>query len=350
MIASSTATGRALMAEVSSILVINVTRIGDTLLTTPCLRAIASAYPRAELTFLGHPKRAEVIQHLPYVARVGGITKTIAPFRGRFGRKSYALAFVFGFDEELVAFALRVAERVIAFRQKNDWLNLRLHCIAEAVDPMPMHAVDYLLTLPEAFGITPAGRRLDYAVTADEAHWARKQLTATQPHHFQPLIGLQVASFPTRAYRDWPIEHFIELTGRITNSMPDAHFLIFGGSEEKLRTAQLARHLGAKATLYAGQLTLRKTAALMNELDLYIGVDTGPTHIMGALHRPMIALYHCYAPSRRLRPLEHPCAYIIDHPVSETEATPETPMADISVDCVWQVVDRALSEHPPQRR
>ena len=39
-----------------------------------CLRAaIALAYPRAELTFLGHPKRAEVIQHLPYVARVGGI-------------------------------------------------------------------------------------------------------------------------------------------------------------------------------------------------------------------------------------------------------------------------------------
>ena len=55
------------MAEASpvrSILVINVTRIGDTLLTTPCLRAIAAAYPQGALTFLGHPKRVEVIEHL----------------------------------------------------------------------------------------------------------------------------------------------------------------------------------------------------------------------------------------------------------------------------------------------
>lgn len=338
------------MNEVESILVINVTRIGDTLLTTPCLRAIAAAFPGAELTFLGHPKRAEVIHHLPYVARVGSITKTLAPLRGRFGVKRYTLAFVFGFDEALVAYALRVAERVVAFRQKDESLNRRLYRIADAVDPMPMHAVDYLLTLAATLGITAAGRQLDYTVTADEARWAGEQLAATLSIDCPALIGLQVASFPTRAYRDWPIEHFIELSGRIASAIPGAHFLIFGGSEEKLKTAELARHLGATATLYAGQLTLRQTAALMNEVDLYIGVDTGPTHIMGALHRPMVALYHSYAPSRRLRPLEHPCAYIIDHPVTEGEATPETPMAKISVDCVWQTVRRALSEHPPRPR
>jgi hypothetical protein len=47
----------------------------------------------------------------------------------------------------------------------------------------------------------------------------------------------------------------------------------------------------------------------MNQLDLYVGVDTGPTHIMGALHRPMVALYHGYSPSRLLAPLEHPSLY-----------------------------------------
>ena len=88
----------------------------------------------------------------------------------------------------------------------------------------------------------------------------------------------------------------------------------------------------------------------MNEVDLYIGVDTGPTHLMGALHRPMVALYHSHTPSRRLRPLDHPCAYIIDHPTPEGEATPETKMADISVECVWRVVEQAIAEHPPSVR
>jgi heptosyltransferase-3 len=339
-----------MMTDQTSILAINVTRIGDTLLTTPSLRAIAAANPRAALTFLGHPNRAEVIRNLPYVAQVGAITKSRAPLLGRFGGKRYDQAFVFGFDEALVAYALRVAKRVVAFRQKDESLNRRLYRVAEAIDPMPLHAVDYLLTLPQAVDIMPSGQRLDYCVSPDEASWARAQLERTLPRPCQALIGLQVASFPTRAYRDWPIEHFIALTERLLGAMPKAHFLIFGGSEEKERTAQLARQLGPAATLHAGQLTLRQTAALMNELDLYVGVDTGPTHIMGALHRPMIALYHGHAPSRRLRPLAHPCAYIIDHPVPESEATPQTRMAEISVDRVWQVVEQAFSEHPPKTR
>jgi heptosyltransferase-3 len=338
------------MPGVTQILVINVTRIGDTLLTTPSLRAIAAAHPRAKLTFLGHPKRAEVMRYLPYLSKVGTITKTSAPWRGRLGSKRYDLAFVFGFDEALVAYALRVAKRVVAFRQKTDALNRRLYRIAEAVDPMPLHAVDYLLTLPAAAGIMPAGRHLDYLVTPGEAIWAREQLAQTLPLPCQALIGLQVASFPTRAYRDWPLEHFSELTGRIRAALPHAHFLIFGGKEEQVKTAQLAAHLGTAATLYAGRLTLRQTGALMNELDLYIGVDTGPTHMMGALHRPLIALYHGHAPSRRLRPLDHPCARIVDHPRPENESTPETPMAEISVDCVWQAVQQTLAEHPPQTR
>ena len=343
------------MAEASpvrSILVINVTRIGDTLLTTPCLRAIAAAYPQSALTFLGHPKRAEVIEHLPYVARVGGITKTWAPLYGHLPGKAYDLAFVFGVDEPLVAYALRVARRVVAFRQRDDALNRRLCRVADTIDPMPLHAVDYLLTLPRALGIPDQGKRLDYCVSADEARWARAQmaeLAAKRPAGCRTLIGLQVASFPTRAYRDWPIEHFHELTRRIAEAYPGTHFLIFGGSEEKARTEQLAQQLGPSATLYAGRLTLRQTAALMNELDLYIGVDTGPTHIMGALHRPLVALYHPYAPSRRLRPLDHPCAYIVDHPLAESEATPQTPMADICVDRVWRVVHTALAEHPPRQ-
>ena len=40
-----------------SILVINVTRIGDMLLAVPALRALATAWPGAHLSVLGHLKR-----------------------------------------------------------------------------------------------------------------------------------------------------------------------------------------------------------------------------------------------------------------------------------------------------
>lgn len=340
--------GKHVMETVSSILVINVTRIGDTLLTTPCLRAIAAHYPGAALTFLGHPKRVEVVHQLPYLSAVGSITKNLAPFRGRVGKKRHQLAFVFGFDEALVEYALRVSTRVIAFRQADESLNRRLYRCVDVPPAMTIHAVDYLLCLVAALGIKPAGRHLDFSVSAAEQEWARGELAKLRERRRTPLIGLQIASFPTKAYRDWPVDSFSELTDRLRERWPAAHFLIFGGSEEAARTTQLAAHLGAATTLHAGRLSLRQTAALMNELDLYIGIDTGPTHIMGALHRPMVALYHGYSPSRLLAPLDHPCAYIIDHPLANRGATPDTPMRDISVDEVCQAAFRALAEHPPQ--
>jgi len=79
----------------------------------------------------------------------------------------------------------------------------------------------------------------------------------------------------------------------------------------------------------------------MDHTDLYVGVDTGPTHLMGALHRPMVALYHGYSPSRVLKPLDHPCLTVVDHPLADS-FTETASMADISVDHVWNAVTRAL--------
>jgi heptosyltransferase-3 len=57
------------------ILIIIVSRIGDTLLTTPAIKSIANYYGDAEITVLGHPKRYKVLQYLPFVHCTGSISK-----------------------------------------------------------------------------------------------------------------------------------------------------------------------------------------------------------------------------------------------------------------------------------
>lgn len=336
------------MAEgaVRSILVINVSRIGDTLLVTPAVRAIAAAYPGARITCLGHPKRVEILEHLPFIARVGAITKRRAPWLGRLGGKSYDLAFVYGNDRPLIEYALRAARKVIAFRQGDEAVDSRLY---KAVAPpafQSVHSVLLQMALPAALDIRPAGYALAYRVTENEERWARDTLRRQLPDGAEPLIGLQVASFPTKGYRDWPIGHFIALCERILSQHPHAHFLIFGGALELERTEEVHRRFAANSSLFAGRLSLRQTAALMDRLDLYIGVDTGPTHIMGALGRPMVALYHCYSPSRLIAPLEHPCLFAVDHPRLGGDCGPETPMDEIAVETVWAQVQAALACEP----
>jgi heptosyltransferase-3 len=329
---------------VRSILVVHVSRIGDTLLATPALRAIAAAWPQARIHLLGHPKRVEVMRHLHFLDRVGCITKTRARLLGHWPGRRYDLAFVFGHDAPLIRYALRTARRVVAFRQNDERLNRRLYRTAPVPGFQTRPAVHNLLALLEPLGLAAQGLQLSYTVTAAEQRWAARELQHLESAG-KLLLGLQVASFPTKAYRDWPLESFMALCERISARHPDAHFLIFGGKQEAERTLALHRRLEGRSTHYAGRLTLRQTAALMNRVRLYIGVDTGPTHIMGALGRPMVALYHGHSPSWLLAPMDHPCLHVVDHPNAGPQCTPDTPMRDISVDAVWAEVCEALDRH-----
>ena len=329
---------------VHDILVVQVSRIGDTLLATPALRALAAAFPEAPLTCLAHPNRIEILQGLPYIHHLGRITKKLAPLRGWLPGRGYDLAVVFGFDQPLVAYALRVAHRVVAFRQGNPALDARLWRAVDKPAFQSRHAVDYQLALTDAIGLPSAGKYLSYVVSADERKWAGARLASLRARGARPLIGLQIASFPTKGYRDWPVANFIELCRRIRAEHADVHFLIFGGKLERERTQALHTALADCSTHYAGSLSLRQSAALMNEVDLYVGVDTGPTHIMGALHRPMVAMYHGYSPSRLLAPLEHPCLWTVDHPRAGQGNSPDDyPMADVPVDTVLAKVREALA-------
>ena len=92
----------------------------------------------------------------------------------------------------------------------------------------------------------------------------------------------------------------------------------------------------------AGEMGLRESAAIIAELDLYVGVDTGPTHIAGALAIPMVALYHCLYPGRNLAPLGHPACRIIEHPATVDVCSESSDMDDIGVDTVWTHVVELL--------
>lgn len=337
-----------MIPEPQRILFITVSRIGDTLFSTPALRAIAAAWPNAEITVLGHPKRVEVFANLPWVTQIGAITKTSAKWKRFWLQRRFDLAFVFGFDQALVEYALSVSQRVVAFRQQCDRLNSRL---APAV-PVPAfqseHAVHQLLRLPAALGITTNDLRIAYRATSEETAQARCQIMQAGFDGARPLVGLQVASFQTKAYRDWPIENFLALCERISWQWPHSRFLIFGGSEEKGRTRWLAKALGDRAADFSGRLSLRETGALMNCVSIYVGVDTGPTHIMSAFDTPLVALYHCLSSSRHTGPLQHPAAWLLDHPDGKAGCSEQSTMAQISVDTVFAALADALARHPPR--
>ena len=135
---------------VQNILVIFVSRIGDTMLSTPAIESIFEHYKGAKITVLAHPKRYVILQHLPFVHNVGFISKN-TELSGKVGfQRKYDLAFVYGYDKNLVLYALRVSNRVIAFKQRNNKIDNRLYKSVELPTSKSMHFVDVFLALPNA--------------------------------------------------------------------------------------------------------------------------------------------------------------------------------------------------------
>jgi len=331
---------RELIGPIDRILVINVARIGDTILAVPVLRALRAAYPEAEIVCLAHPKRVDVLQGLPQIDQSAAISKRSAPFMGWLG-KSYDLALVFGHEPALLSYALRAARQVVALPSGNPDIDSRL--LAMVPDKGILHAVDDRLRWLDVLQIQPSSRRLDYQVTEAEHKFAASWFI-DHCGDKRPRVGFQIASFPTKAYRNWPQENFENLGQRLLARYPEAQILIFGDRPDAVAGEALAKALGSRCHSLAGKLSLRQTLALMAKLDLYVGVDTGPTHLAGALGIPMVAMYHCLHPGRYLAPLEHPRYLgVVEHPVDLDRASTSCTMDAIAVDNVWEHVERALA-------
>ena len=328
--------------SIQKILVIIVSRIGDTLLTTPAIKSISGHYQDTEITILAHPKRYTVLQHLPFVHDVGFISKNTAIWKGRFGKK-YDLAFVYGYDKSLVLYALRVSNRVIAFKQRNNKIDNRLYKSVEFPTSKDMNFVDIFMALPQAIDIHADNKRLSLSLTKDDELFAENILTENKLSN-KLLIGIQAVSFPTKAYRDWPTECFLELCKKIIDKNPNVHFLIYGGDaeKEKEKLNWLFNGLSGYATSFIG-MPLRKTAAVMSKTRLYIGVDTGPTHIMSTFNIPMIVLFHCKLKSEIYGALEHPCYFAIDHP-NKKNCSEVSSMSDILVKTVLETANKVLND------
>ena len=77
-------------------------------------------------------------------------------------------------------------------------------------------------------------------------------------------------------------------------------------------------------------------------------MDTGPTHLMSTFDIPLVGLYHCLSSSAHTGPLDHPCAYLIDHPHAGSGCSEASAMGEIPVDAVLARIEQALQDHPPR--
>ncbi len=274
----STEASQADTPSLQRVLFVHAGALGDFILTLSLVQALSDAHG-SRVTMLARGAFRGIAERLGGIADMLDINT--APWHALFGEEpTPALSRLrpFGpFDCVIDALGLSHAAHD-AFRQT----------IAEATvryDPRPQHDDGHITeqwaAQLRAFGIPlpPPGplRLQDIRITSPAA--------GATPH---PTTVIHIGSGGITKYR--PLETFLEIARRLAES---GHRVIFPLGPAERERADVTARLADLAAI--GQVvtpaTVDALANTLHQADLYIGNDSGPTHLAAALHRPTVALF-----------------------------------------------------------
>ena len=165
--------------------------------------------------------------------------------------------------------------------------------LAETI-PIPTPTVEseavHLLECLTADGLTDVSQsKTDLLLSDDETNAARKwfqSVTGRLPDDLK-LIGIAPGS--KWESKIWPEERFAEIVQRLIAEL-GVFPVIFGGDEDREKGDRLIAgwKQGANA---AGQLSVRESAAMLQDCRLYVGNDTGTMHLAAAVGTPCVAVF-----------------------------------------------------------
>ena len=90
--------------------------------------------------------------------------------------------------------------------------------------------------------------------------------------------------------KQWPVERFALLGSQLIRKQ-GARVVLVGGEQDRPLTQAVQGMMTTSVVDLAGRLTLGKLGALCEVADLYVGNDTGPTHIAVAVGCPTLAIF-----------------------------------------------------------
>ncbi len=262
-----------------SILVIQLRRLGDVILTTPALEALKKRYPAAKLDFLVEAPGAEAVAGHP------------------------ALDEVLVYDAAGVAGALRWARKIRARRY--DWVidflaNPRTALIAALsgakVKAGPAHvrrrwAYNRLLVQPEKTVYAAREKVLwleSLGVASSDAPDLPRLFLAPRPEKLDNVVGLVPPS--RKETRRWPARHWIAL-GRGLRERRGCTLKIFWGPGERALAEEVARGIGAGAAPIAETRTIAELARELVSCRVLVTNCAGPKHLAVALGVPTVTVH-----------------------------------------------------------
>jgi len=258
----------------SRILVIRGGAIGDFILTLPAIKLLRDGFPAADLEILGY-------EHIAALARMSGYADATSSI------EYAALSSFFSRDGNLAPDLLDYFsnfQQVVSYLFDPDGIfasNLRRAGVRNLIAASPKitgqeHAARQLAQPLESLGLyleNPAA-----IILPNEPREVDRALIAIHPGS-----GSET--------KNWPPERFVALMRELLRSDEKRRLLLVGGEADEKQVAQLAAAVPDEKVRVSKNLPLTRLASLLQNCGLFIGHDSGISHLAAAVGTPCLLLF-----------------------------------------------------------
>ena len=290
------------------ILIIKLWALGDILMMTPLLTALASQWPEAEITWVADTQYAEILEDHPRLheliavdtgrwrrlLRQGKLMAWLAEARrlhGEMRRRQFDVVINFHPEKwwmRLLAVApVRVA--LFASQQPTVLKHLYTHTLSK---PGTLHNTDYCLAALPALGADgPFDRHMAFEVSPRAEEEASAFLSASDGYDpALPLLALHPGT--SQEPKSWLPEHFAAVAALLA---PRFNIVITGSPKEAALAEAICGLLPAgtrQPLIAAGRvISLGASAALIGQAAAVVTGDTFALHLASALGTPLVGIY-----------------------------------------------------------
>ncbi len=303
------------LPENTRILVIKMAGIGDLLLATPALRALRETYPHAHIDLLVTPDSAGILNGWQVIDRIIVLDKYLFDYPQQFLTRPHNLlrlkplwrdlrdghydavlllhhlTLPFGRLKHQLLLRATGAQWRVGLDNGHGWfLNVRVKDNGFGA----MHEAEYYLAVAAAVGAKTKDKRLVVPLSeADHRQaWQLLYEHETPQNIRHPIIAMHPGSGGYSTARRWAPERFAQLADTLYSSVR-GQLLLLGGPEE----AELHQHIidmmhsEMPVRSMAGRGSIKVTAALLEQVDLFIGNDSALVHLAVAAGTPTVAIF-----------------------------------------------------------
>jgi heptosyltransferase I len=286
------------------ILIVKLSSIGDIVHALPALAAIKRALPEAEISWAAEKRAAEILRNNPLLENLIEVdTRELRREKSLSGKLKIArrqlktlkiekfdvaLDFQGLLKSGLIA-KLSGAKRRVGFARETLREPASRFFLTETVEISPrIHVIEKNLRLAEKalnIPIPTSGEDFEFPIATDEHH--RLEAVATVEKTGENFIILNPGGgWKTKI---WAAKNFGALADRIYERLGLKSIVSYGPGEENLAEAVLEASRTHQSI--AASLSLKGFYELSKRAKLYVGGDTGPTHLAVAAGTPVVGIF-----------------------------------------------------------